>query len=126
MSRFPAPGDLVRDLQAIAYRVVDRLMPGRGYWHGLASRSDEPVSAAVHGPDEPLGLSVVADRLACLLDPAGDRGFADEPPAPDVVHQLYLGHYPVPMVHKVGEHLENLRLHRHAQAGPPQLDLSEV
>ena len=121
-----APGDLVRDLQAVADRVVDRLVPGRGRRPGLAGRSDEPVAAAVHGPDEPLGLPVVADRLAGLLDPAGDRGLADEPPTPDVVHQLFLGHHPVAVVHQVGEHLEDLRLDRHPYAGAPQLDLREV
>jgi hypothetical protein len=78
---------------------------------------------AMYGPDQPLGLTVVADRLAGLLDPAGDRGFADEPAAPHVVHQLFFWHHSVPVVHEVGEHLEHLRLDRDAHTGPSQLDL---
>ena len=113
-----ATADLVRDLQAVADRVADRLMPGRGAGR-LAGRSDEPVATAVHGTDEPLGVPVVADRLAGLLDPAGDRRLADEPPAPDVVHQLFLGHHPFAVIHQIREHLEDLRLDRDPYTGAP-------
>src|SRR5262245_34047848 len=105
---------------------MDRLVPGRRRRPRLAGRSDEPVAATVHGTDEPLGLTVVADCLASLLDPAGDRRLADEPPAPDLVHQLFLGHHPVAVVHQVREYLEDLRLDRHPNTGAPQLDPRQV
>jgi hypothetical protein len=117
-----AARDLVRDLQSVADRVGDRVVPGRGRRPRLVGRSDEPVAAAVHRPDEPLDLPVVADRLASLFDPAGHRRLADEPPAPDPVHQLFFGHHPIAVVYQVREHIEDLRLDRHPDSGAPQLD----
>jgi hypothetical protein len=121
-----APGHLVGDLQAIADRVVDRLVPAHGRRHNVADRSDEPVTAAMHGPDEPLRLPVIADRLAGLLDPAGDRRLADEPAAPDAVHQLFLRHHPIAMVHQVREHLEDLPLDPDPLTRTPQLDPRQI
>ena len=85
-------------------------------------RCDEPVAAAVHGLDHPLGLAVVADGPTHLLDPAGDGRFGDEPAAPDGVHQLFLRHHPVPVRDQVDEHVEGLRLQRDLGALPAQLE----
>jgi hypothetical protein len=121
-----APGDLISDLQAVADRVVDRLVPAHGCRRDLAYFTDEPVAAAVHRTDEPLRLPVIADRLTGLLDPAGDRRLADEAAAPDAVHQLFLGHHPVAVVHQERQHLEDLRLDPDPLTGAPQLDPREV
>ena len=126
MSRSPWPGDLIGDLQAVADRVVDRRVPRRGRLRELADRSDEPVAVAVHRTDEALGLPVVADRLSHLLDPAGHRALADEPPAPDAVHQLLLGHHPVAVVDQVREDFEDLPLDPHPDTGAPQLDPRQI
>ena len=52
----------------------------------------------MHGCDQPLARTVVPDRAASGLDPAGQRRVAHEPVAPDVVEQLGLGDHPVAMV----------------------------
>lgn len=78
------------------------------------------------GPDEALGVTVVANGPPDLLDPAGDGGLADEPATPDAVHQFFLGHQPVAVFDEIGEHLEGLRLHRDPLAGAAQFEDGEV
>ncbi len=87
---------------------------------------DEPVSATVHRANEPLAAPVVTHRPTCLLDAARHGCFGDEPPAPHGVHELFLGHHPVPMGHKVGQHVEGLRLHAHGPAVSTQLEQGRV
>ena len=131
-----ASGQLVGDAQPVARGVVHRQgTPDRrrlaarrgGDVVGLLDRlGHEPVAAAVQCLDHPLGLSVVPERATSLLDPTGHRGLADEPAAPQGVHQLFLGDDAVAVPHEVGEHVEDLRLHGHRHAVPPQLEGGEI
>jgi hypothetical protein len=122
----PAPGHLESDLQAVADRVMHRLIPKRRRRPHPTDHSDEPVATAVYRADQPLGLPIVAHRLPGLLDPAGNRRLADEPAAPDVVHQLILGHHPVAVANQVRQHLEDLRFDPDPDTRAPQLDLRQI
>lgn len=82
----------------------------------------EAVPPAVVGPDEHLGLPVVAEGASRLLDAAGHRGLADEATAPDLVHELFLGHHAAPVRDEVDEHVERLRLQRYDAAVVPELE----
>jgi hypothetical protein len=71
---------------------------------------DELVAVTVHGPHHGLASTVIPDGLTDLLDPAGDRRLADEPAAPDLIHQLLFRHHAVMVLDEVDEHAECLRL----------------
>ena len=60
------------------------------------------------------------------LDPAGQRRFADEPVAPDLVQQLVLRDHPRPVGQQVGEHVEHLALDVHRDAAAAQLEPIDV
>jgi len=76
--------------------------------------------------DEALAASVVADRLACRLDPAGERRLSHESIAPDGIEQLLLGHDPSPFPEQHGEEVEHLRLNRTELPSPAQLEPVEI
>jgi hypothetical protein len=63
-----------------------------------------------HSPDEALRFPVVAKRPTTRLDPAGQRGLADEPAAPHRVEQLLLGDEPVVIADQLRQDVEQLRL----------------
>ena len=101
-------------------------MRGRGSGDGSDGRfghlAHEAVADAVHGRDQPLVRTVVPDRAASGLDPAGQRRVAHEPVAPDLVEQLGLGDHPVAMDQQEGEDVEDLWLDVHRLPAPAQLD----
>jgi len=80
----------------------------------------------VQGLDHALGLSVVADRSSGLLDPAGHGRLADEPPAPDLVHQLFLADDPIAVVDQIDQDVERLRFQRDPFTVSAQLEQGEV
>ena len=131
-----AAGDLVRDMQTVADGVADRR--GLTGWTpvgpgscGLAGRldvhvGDEPVSATVHGADQPLVAPVVTHRPTCLLDPARDSRLSHEPAAPHGIHELFLGHDALPVRQEVAQHVERLRLDRHGSAVSTQFEAGGI
>ena len=92
----------------------------------LVHRHDHPVAAAVGRRDHRLACPVVADGTAGGLDPARQRGLADEAVTPDRVEQLLLADHTVGMGGEVDQHVEDLGLDRHEQAGAAQLVAIEI
>ena len=94
--------------------VVERTVGARTLAAPVASplvhRHDHAVAAAVGRRDDRLARPVVADGTAGGLDPARQRGLADEAVTPDRVEQLLLAHDPVGMGGEVDEHVEDLGL----------------
>jgi hypothetical protein len=73
--------------------------------------ADEAKTLARDGADQRLARTIVADRLARRVDPAGERGLGHAAPVPDLVDQLVLADHPVAVFHEVHDQVENLRLH---------------
>ena len=92
----------------------------------LVHRHDHAVAAAVGRRDHRLARPVVADGTAGGLDPARQRGLADEPVTPDRVEQLLLADHAVGVRGQVDEHVEDLGLDGHEQAGALQLVAIEI
>jgi hypothetical protein len=90
------------------------------------NRRNEVVAPTVHGADHVLTLPGVTHRATGRLDPAGQRRFAHEPVAPDVVEQLLLAHDPVAVTDQVREHVEHLRLDRGGDAAITKLATLDV
>ncbi|MEY9551531.1 hypothetical protein ABIF67_005596 [Bradyrhizobium japonicum] len=83
--------------------------------------ADETKALARDGTDQRLVRAAVADRLARCVDPAGQGGFGDAAPVPDLVDQLILADHPVTVLHEVDDEVEDLRLHGHGNLLAAQL-----
>ena len=109
--------------------VVLRRPPAR---RGRTERLDrfdgrhELVPPPVDRADHRLAMPVVADRAACGLDPARQRGLADEPITPHIVEQFVLRHHPIPMGDQVDEHIEHAGLHVDRFVTAPKLEAHQV
>ena len=99
---------------------------GRPARRALGHRRDEVVAPAVQGLDHALSLAVVADRSPGLLDPAGHGCLADEPSAPDLVHQLFLADDPLAVIDQVDQDVERLGFQRDPLTVSAQLEQGEV
>ena len=59
-----------------------------------------------------LGFPAVADRGARGIDPRGERGFGNNPAAPNGVDQLVFADNPIAISHQIEDQIEDLRLDR--------------
>ena len=73
------------------------------------------------GTDHDLILAAVADRPACGVDPARQRGFGDDAAIPYRLDQIVLGDDVVAVFDQVNQEIEHLRLDRDAFAAAGQL-----
>jgi hypothetical protein len=88
--------------------------------------ANEPVAPSVGSADERLTAAIVANRSTSRLDAGGEGRLADETVTPDVVEELLLGDDPIPVLDKVGEHVEDLWLDRNGHTRPAELVAGEV
>ena len=72
--------------------------------------ADEAEALAVHRPDQPLRLAVVANQAPDLLDARRDGAIADRPAVPDRGDQLVLADQPVAVLDQQEQQREHLRL----------------
>ncbi|HMB72972.1 MAG TPA: hypothetical protein VKQ06_05335 [Gammaproteobacteria bacterium] len=68
-----------------------------------------------------MSITIVADRFADSLDHSGDRGVRHDPPVPDFLEDLLLGHQTVMILDEQAQQVECSRLHRPLTVAEPQI-----
>ena len=93
---------------------------------GAANVADEAKALARDGADQALVPAAVADCPARRVDPAGQGGFRDDPPVPDLFNQIVLGDDAVAILDEIDEEVEHLRLDGNAFAAARKLAAVDV
>ena len=108
-------------------RFAGEVEPGRARVHFATVRgfrlhvADEAKAFSRKGADHDLILAAIADRLACGVDPARQRGFGNDAAIPYRLDQIVLGDDVVAVFDQMNQEIEHLRLDRHAFAAAGQL-----
>jgi hypothetical protein len=83
--------------------------------------ADEAIAAAAVGADPALGVPVVAERPARLLERAGERLRRHHRIGPQCAQHFGLRHHAAAVSDQEGEQIEDLRLEGNGSARAPQL-----
>jgi hypothetical protein len=76
----------------------------------FANLTHKANSLTQEGTDQPLIFAVVADRASRGIDPAGERRFRNDPPAPNGGKHLVLAYDSVAVAEQKFQQVEHLRL----------------
>jgi hypothetical protein len=84
----------------------------------LLDGADETYALAGKRADDVLVLAVVAHRLACRIDAAGQRRFGHDPSVPHSLDEIVLADDAVAVAQEVDQQVEHLRLDRNQRRSP--------
>src|SRR5262249_11383624 len=87
---------------------------------------DEAKPTLVHGANEALVVTAVAERAPRRADAGAERRLGDDAAVPDHIDQLVLAHDPIAVLDQMDEQIEDLRLEMHDRSGAAQLPARKV
>ncbi len=76
--------------------------------------------------DQRLSVTIVADGLACGVDPAAERGLRYDPPIPNGIEQFVLADDAVAVMDQVQQQIIDLGFHVHDFTRAPQFLETQV
>src|SRR5215207_9520361 len=97
-----------------------------GFVAAVGNLRHEAEALAGEGPDQPLLLPAIADRLPCRVDAARQRRLRYDPSAPDGGQEVVPAHHAPAIANEVDKNVEDLRLDRNKLRVAPQLAAIDV